>query len=437
MPGLAGILGNPMLEQLLLYNVVGQLIGAALGPYLVALTNEVNQATPLVPLSPADMAEAVLRNIVTEAEGASEARFAGVNAERFHQLTLLAGNAPDPTSLAVALRRGLISQDRYLTGIRQGRLRDEWAPLVRELAVQQPSPTAMLQAYLEGQVGEGEARAKYAQLGGDPAYFDILFDSQGQAPTPVQAAEMANRGAIPWTGSGAGVVSFEQAFLEGPWRNKWLAPFRTISRYLPPPRTVTAMHKEGALTDAEAARLLEDQGLTPQLAQAYLHSASRQRTAPSRDLAQSTILELYRDKIIPRPEALAFLQALGYAPDEAEFVVEVEDVRLAAKYTTAAVSRIHSLYTGHKLDQAQAAGALSDLGVDATDATDLLAIWTHERAAVVKHLTAAEIGNALHLALVDQAAAQQLLEAQGYTPHDAWLYLSVHAKARLPAEPPA
>jgi hypothetical protein len=55
---------------------------------------------------------------------------------------------------------------------------------------------------------------------------------------------MANRGIIPWSGSGPRSTSFEQAFLEGPWRNKWLGPFRKAAEYFPPPRTITAMYNE-------------------------------------------------------------------------------------------------------------------------------------------------------------------------------------------------
>lgn len=437
MAGLAGILGNPVLEQLLLYNVVGQLIGAGLGPFMIALTNEVNQAAPLVPLSPADMADAVIRNVVTEAEGAHEASFAGVNAARFHQLTLLAGNAPDPTSLAVALRRKLIDAATYDRGIRQGRLRDEWAGLVQQLAVVQPAPGAMLSAYLEGQLPEGEARDKYAQLGGDPAYFDILFNTEGQAPTPTQALEMANRGIIPWGGQGPAATSFEQAFLEGPWRNKWAAPFRALGAYLPPPRTVTAMHREGSLTDAEATHLLEQQGLTPALAAAYLASSSKQKLSKPKELAQGVVEKLYIDHLIPRAEAATFLEKLGYTAPEAEFILEVVDLQVTEKFMAAAVNRVHTLYVGRKIGQATAESTLASVGVEAAQAAELVSLWNHERAVNVKLPSAAQVEAALEHGIIDQATALAMLESDGYSPHDAWLILSVHHKAALPGEPAA
>lgn len=437
MAGIGGILGNPLLEQILLYNVLGQLIGAGLGPFATALSNTVNTAEPLVALPPADAAQAVIRNLMDHGAAADEAVKAGIDRPRFDVLVGLAGDAPDPTSLAVALRRKLIDQGRYMTGIRQGRLRDEWAALVQELAVVQPSPGAMLAAYLEGQIPEAEARDRYAQLGGDPAYFDILFATEGQAPSPVEALELANRGVIPWTGRGEAAVSYEQAFLEGPWRNKWLSSFRALGEYLPPPRTVTAMHREGALSDAQAIDLYRKAGLSPELARAYMSASASQRTVKTHELAQSTVEALYRDRLIPRTEAAAFLGSLRYTPQEAEYILELVDVQVSQKYLTAAVGRVHTLYVGHKIARAQALAVLGQLQLDATNAGDLVSIWDYERAANVKTLTASEVAAALKLKLVDQPTAQAELEALGYLPHDAWLYLSVHMKVALPGEPPA
>ena len=270
---------DPFVEQILAYNVGSALVSAGLGPYLAELTTLVNERSPLVPLSPETAAEIVIRNVWDRDRAATEASRSGINGERFAALVELAGNAPDPTSLAVALRRKLIDEPTYTRGIRQGRLRDEWADLVKRLAVQQPSPNAMLDAYLEGQIGEGEARAEFAKLGGDPAYFDVLYNTQGQAPSPIQAGDMANRGIIPWNGEGPDVVSFRQAFLEGPWRNKWAEPMQRAAVYLPPPRTVTAMYNEGSIDKATAVDLLTQQGLTPELAAAYVSSGSSQKTA--------------------------------------------------------------------------------------------------------------------------------------------------------------
>jgi len=435
MAGLGGLLGNSTLQQLLIWQVGAQVIGAALGPYLNALTAQVNAATPLAVLSPEAAADAVLRNVWPASRARDEANMGGLNDERFDVLARLAGNAPDPTSLAVALRRKLIGPDRYLEGVRQGRLRDEWAETVKALAVQEPSPVSALEAYLEGQTDEATARDLFARWGGDPQWFDLLYNTQGQAPTPVQALELANRGIIPWSGSGAGVVSFEQAFLEGPWRNKWLPAFRALGEYLPPPRTVTAMYNEGSIGRARAIELLTKQGLAADLAAAYISSGSSQKTAPTKDLAQTTVLALYRDRLIDRAAAADFLGSLGYDATEADYVLQIVDLEVAQRFLSSAVGRVRTLYVGHKIGRAQVSATLAQLGVSPENVTDLLGIWDLEEAANVRALTPSEVAAAFKLELLDQATAQDRLVQLGYQPYDAWLYLSIHAKGALPDQP--
>lgn len=434
--GLLG-LGNNTLTQIALYQLVGQLLGAVLTPYAQAITNQVMQANPLVPLSPAELALAVERGEISEGDAAHQAAMSGINTERFHLLTRLAGQAPAPGDLAEALRRGIIDRATFDRGIVQGAMRAEWADLVRELSMRNPPPEAMLGAYLEGQLPEAEARERFAKLGGNPDYFDILYNSQGQAPTPTEAMELANRGVIPWEGTGPKSVSFQQAFLEGPWRNKWLTPFRALAEYLPPPRTVTAMFKEGSIDHARAAELLAKQGLAPDLAAAYLESGSNQKTAASRDLAQTTILELYRDRLIERPAAVDMLTGLGYDATEADFVLAIEDTRLAQRFLNLAVGRIHTLYVGHKLDRQATVNVLAQLGVIGQGASDLVAIWDWERAANVHVLTPADIRAAFHWKIIALADAQARLLELGMTPYDAWLYLSIAEHAAVGDAPPA
>lgn len=435
MGGLAGILGNPILEQLLIYNVVGQLIGAALGPFQTSLANVVNSALPEVALSPADLALAVIRNELTEGDAAGEAAKSGINADRFHTLTRLTGDAPAPEAMAIALRRGFVDEGRYLTGIRQGRLRDEWAQLIQQLSTEDPSSTTALLAELKGQADHATAIGLYQRFGGNPDHYDLAYNVEGQGPSPLEAASAARRGIIGWGGIGAGVISFEQAVHESAYRNKWLPVFRALAEYLPPPRTTTALHREGAITDAQASALFAKAGLPPDLIHAYLSSSTRARTAHARTLTEATVTKLYTDRLIQRQDAAAHLVTLGYTAAEAELILESVDLAVIERALRAAATRIGSLFVAHKVDATAAAAGLAALGVDAKSADELVTIWTHERAANVHTLTPAQVEAAFGLGLLDQPTAQARLEAEGYTAHDAWLALSIHHKAALPDEP--
>jgi hypothetical protein len=337
--------------------------------------------------------------------------------------------------LAEALRRGLIDLARYDQGIRQGRMRDEWASLMRELAVRLPSPEQAITALVEGQLTEADARAKYHEFGGDPKQFDWVFGTVGAAPSPVEAGTLANRGIIPWTGAGLGVTSFEQAVREGHSRNKWLPAWRALAVYLPPPRTITALVREGALTHEQATALFRDHGLSPDMATAYLDAATHQKTAHHKLLAESHVKGLYTDHLIPKPEAVTFLEALGYTATDADFVVSLWDVEIAATFTRHAVSKIHTLYVARRFDQATARSALGSLNVPGPQMDAMLNVWDHERAANVKTLTTAEIVAAWDNKVMSEAEAIEELAYDGWSAYDAWVLLSNKNKQPLPGKP--
>lgn len=433
---LNGILNNTLV-QIVVYNMIGQLVGAVLGPYAQAISNQVWNATPIAPLSPAIMADLVERGEITEAEGAAEARLSGIDGNRFHLMTRGVGQPPAPGQLADALRRGIIDRPTYERGIRQGVIRVEWADTLRRLSEVVPPPGLLPQAEAEGQLPPAEARKQYAELGGSPEWYDLLVAMSGQSPTPLQAVEMANRGVIPWDGRGREVVSYEQAFLEGPWRNKWMDPFRKLAEYIPPPRTVTAMYREGSINRARAAELLHQNGLPEDLIGPYLQQGSQEKTAADRKLAQSTVVTLYTDQLIPRTDAASMLIDLGYEDDEAEFVLAIADMQLAKRYTDLAVGRVRTYYVARKIDRPAAINALARFGVTGDRASTLMGLWDWERASNARELTASEIYTAWKYSLLTEQEATARLVDLGYTPRDAWLYLSVKNKGPLDTAQPA
>lgn len=432
----SGLLGNAFLQQLVLYNLVGQIVGAAIEPFMLAVQQDALAAFPNAILSPQELAVALLRGALSHDAASAEAKLSGVNQTRFDVLALIAGNAPGPGDLVVALRRGIIDQPTYDRGIAQGNLRNEWGPVMQKLGVIQPSPQMMLEAELEGQLTHAEALQRYTALGGDPSYYDIMFNTQGQAPTPTQALELANRGIIPWTGQGPTATSYEQAFLEGPWRNKWEVPFKALAEYLPPPRTVVAMLRAGSITVAQATTWLKHQGLSDTAVSAYVADASQQKLQGTKDLTQTTIIDLYLDRLIPKTQAATDLVNLGYTTAEANYILAVADARITQRFLGSAVGRIHSRYVAWRIDKPTAQSALQGLNVDSTGISDLLGLWDIERTANTPQLSAAQIAKAYKNNILDRPTTYARLEQLGYSKQEAWLYVSQYLDAKDQAGPP-
>lgn len=390
-------------------------------------------------LSPADAATAVIRGFLPQDQAAAEAAHTGMDAARFQTMIDLSGEAPAPGDLATAARRGIIPESgqgadsvSFEQGIREGNLKDKWSPIMRELAIQWPSPTDALNALLEGQITASEAQTLYQKFGGDPQYFQMLFNTAGTAPTPTQALELANRGIIPWDGTGPKSVSYHQAFLEGPWRNKWEPVFRALGEYLPPPRTVTAMFHDGQLSHDQAAQLLTKQGLTPDLVAAYLAPHGTSTAAAQRDLTRSDILALYSDRLTSRADTLKSLESIGYSAANAALIVELTDVRTSASQISVAVSRVRELFLAGKLSTADARAELVSLGVPTAQVGQIIDTWGLVGAASVKLLTAAQTVDAWYLTLISTDDAMSRLESLGYDTEDAGLLLAIKNKGPVP-----
>lgn len=423
---LGGLLGKEsMARQFFVWNVAGAIVNAGLEPYLTALSSDVNANNPLKPLSPSDLADMVVRGVMEHAEAALTAAKSGVNGADFNLLVTNTGEPPSALDMLQLMRRGKVSRDDVIKAVKQSRIKNEWVDTILELGVEVPTPADILRATLQGQIDHEGGRALYQKLGGDLEYFQLMFDTEGSAPTPNEAAQMANRGIIPWEGTGPESISFEQAFLEGPWRDKWLTPFRKSAEYFPPPRTITAMYNSGALNRTDAADLLSRQGLSPALVAAYLSDAAQSKTNKFKELAAGTIGTLYQDQAISDADAKSMLMKLKYDGTEADFIILTWQLQREQKFRDTAISTTHTQYTNHKITRDKASSLLDQFHVPSNQRDYLLSVWDQEQTAKVTLLTAAEIKKAVTKLNFDLQWAIDRLIQRGYTEEDAQIYMAI------------
>lgn len=428
--GIAAILkkllgSGSVAEQFFVWGVISGVVSTGLEPFMQELRNKLQSDNPVMPITPAELADMVVKNILKQEEAAQEARKSGVPEKDFDLMVKVNGEPPAIGELLTLFRRHQVTDEQLTKAIRQSHIRDEWIDTVKRMGIQFPTPAFYLEALLKGQIDHDDAHQKYIEAGGDPDSFQLEYDTGGEAPTPDQAAEMAKRRIIPWSGRGPGVVSYEQAFLEGRWRNKWMQPFHDASDYLPPPRTVTAMLKEGALTTDEAQELLEKQGLTPHLAAQYIIAASKQKTAKQRDLTVATIEKLVIDRAITEEQALSYLKHLDYDDADAGYIIALAKAQRLDKFRDSAITAVHSQFVERKIDESVAGTTLDRFGIPSQQRDDLIALWKLERTARVRVLTAAEVKKAVNKSVIDADAGLQRLVDMGYSEDDAKIYLVI------------
>ena len=312
MAGISDLFGrNGVLEQLLLWGVINQVISALASPAFTVLTQEVNARSPeqvidpataadlaargivtvtaaageaarsgldaarfgqladlhTVRLSPGDLATAVLRSYVSLGEAQSAARPQGVTAAMLDVLVNLAGDAPGPQQLAEGLRRGLVPRSgrgpnevSFEQGIAESRLHDKWAPLIDALSVQLLTPADAASATVRNFLSPEEAAGIARQNGVPPATFATLVSLSADSPGPQQLAEALRRGLISLAGKGTHSTSFEQGIAEGRLADKWAPVIQGLSQLWPTPADALDAALKGQITDADGRALYERLG---------------------------------------------------------------------------------------------------------------------------------------------------------------------------------
>jgi hypothetical protein len=394
-------------------------------------------------IPPADAAAAAVRNFLPVGEAAAQAAKSGVDGQLFATLMHLAGDAPGPQQLAEALRRGVIADTgtgpdstSFAQGIAEGRLADKWTGVIRSLATIWPSPADALRAALTGQVPPDQGQALYERWGGDPQWYQVMLDTEGTAPTPLEAVQMALRGIIPWDGTGPQVTSYHQAFLEGPWRNKWLDAYRQAAYPVPTAAELGEYLRYGIIDKPTAAKGLAARGIVGDYATQAMDYAEAVSTFDFRGLTLSSVMGAFTANVITEANARQLLDSMHVSAKAADLVISYTKMQRAVSQVTSAISRVGTLYVTRKITADTARKSLSQLGLDSAAAAEIMQTWDLEASVNVKTLTETQVVDAWGKAILTDDEALGELVNIGYTPFDAWVLLSVKAGGPLPGRPP-
>lgn len=430
--------------QLLIWQVGAQIVGAVMGPGLSELTQLVNEVAQTEPLTPAMLADLVVRNYLDADSASATAKRSGVSPADFALMVKSAGDAVDTTTLVEGYRRRILGWDSsenglpsVLDGIREGRLADKWAPLLQALGDVPLGVADAVDAVVEGQITRAQGEEIAYQNGISPANFAILFNTRGNPPAPSELAEMTRRGIIPQTGTGPDVTSFEQGIAEGATKDKWIKALAGLQTVLVPEGRVTTLLRRGVISRDVAIGWYQQLGYDQQAAEAFAAEASAVKTSTDKALAKTDVIQLYADSAISRDTAATLISSLGYDATEANEILTIQDLHTATQITDSAVTRIRSYYIARKLDLTGAVNALNALNIPPAQQEQLVSAWDIARTSNIKTLTEAQIADAWAYLIMDTNTAITELQGIGYTEFDAWVVLSIKNKAPITATPPA
>ena len=428
------------IAETVLIQLVGQLVssvvGAALAPELLELQQLSFKLTNTKALDPGLSIEAFIRGHRSEADSKDDLGAAGYAGDLWQAMADSAGE-PLPLDLAAeAWRRGIIpksSPDPTVPSlekaIRDSRIKNAWTPTVEALQFQLPPMGTIIEGWLRAQITPAEALKFAYQSGVDEPTATLMYKSAGRPPGPQELATMWHRGIIPEGPAGGDNLTLAQGYKETDLKDKWYEKWRDALEYRPPPRTIVALLRAGAITDAQATTLLEQEGLSAANVAIYIKSAHHERSATTKELTKAEWVQMYVDQAITAEELKTRLTALGFGGESADLEIQLADLRVTHALEQRAVNRIGSTYVSRKIDKGAAFTALDSLKIPAPQRDRLLAIWTQERASTVHHLSPVEIAYMVKSGTWDVPAALAELGVLGYGARDAWVVLAYELKA--------
>lgn len=393
------------------YALVRTLVEAAIQPYAQGVLNAAWSAHPVAPLTPPEIALAQVRNTLGGLDGYAEAEKSGIDGRRLDIMALNTGEAISLQDGLLLFRRGQMDAARLEHLVRQSRVRDEWLDMVVALRYAPPPVGEILAGAVQGQLPVDQAATLFQEAGLSPEHFAWMYATHGRPPSPAQIAELVHRGLV-------GRDVFDQAVRESDIKDKYIDDLWNLSFYIPPVRSIVAMLRAGAISETQARTLFAENGVRPADADGYVAEATKAKTAALRELSQAQTLRFYDAKLITRVEADFRLATLGYDTAERTLMLDFTEGLRHERYVQAVVNRIHARYVGWKIDEAQAATALTTDGIPAEAIADYLILWGIERDANFHSLTPAAIAAAYIRSQIKPAETKRRLLAAGVHPED-------------------
>ena len=394
------------------------------GKYPAAIRSRIMRLRQVL-LTPADLALAVLRGEMDAAEGAATAAKSGVTATDFNILTLNTGEPPAIESLLEARRRGFIDTPRLVRGIRQSRVRNEWTDVIEALSFTPMSTADAVEAWVQGHISEAESRAKASQNGLEASDWDALAQTAGEPLSRTEMEQLYNRGK-------ATQAEVDQALRESRLKNKYIPLAFDLHERLPEPRQIVSGLTHGALTKAQAARLLAEYGFNAENIAILIAEGTNARLAVHHALTLAEIRALYGEGIFTKAHAEELLHGMGYDTADTAALISSWDLLAGAAVTRQAVGVVRSRFVSRRFDEKQATLYLDSLNIPAAARTHYLQVWTLEREATSAVLTEAQIVSAHKKGLISGADALARLTARGYGQGDAHILLGVKPSDPVP-----
>lgn len=375
------------------------------------------QALKEVPLPPDLAALAVLRGIITEAEGQKIAAHSGVTAADFNIMIADTGEPPGLQEMLEGYRRGFINRATLEKGIRQSRVRNEWIPLVEALRFTPMSVADAVNAVVQNHMAQ-PAAAKIAEENGlTPGAIDTLVLTAGEPLSRTEMEQLYNRGLVTQ-------ADVDQALRESRLKNKYTKDAFALHVRLLEPRFLASAVEFGAVSHADAVKRALEHGFSRADAEILVNQGSARKLQSYKNRVITAAEALYEASGLSEAALHQTIKSMGFTDAESGFVVQAANFRKRERQVASTVSAVRTRFIAHHLTDAQASAILDKSGLLAGQRDSLIATWKTERSAVVRTLTEAQVIHAMKKKVITPQEADDRLIRMGYSQGDAAILIA-------------
>jgi hypothetical protein len=422
-------LGQSVLLGVALGAVISPVLQAATAPFIQGIANVTWPANQVMPLSPDQVAVAMLKSVTTPFDLTAEAAKSGVDAARLDALFNIAGNAIGIEEAISLWRRNLIDETELARVVHYSNVRSDFLPDIKLLKNNAASVGEVITGRLKNHLDDTTAQIMFGEAGGRPLDYTWMLNSAGRPVSPEEMARLWRRAAGGEAGNNTTELDVDNAVAQSDINPQYTPFVKLASVYIPPVRSIMAILRSGAITDAQATALFRQNGVRDADIAAYIGEAHHSKTGAVKALSEAQTLRMYGAKFITAGEATVRLAALKYDQADIALLLGFADEAQHERYVNAVVTRIHSKFATWKLTAAEAQTALARDQIPGAAITDLINLWTIERDASVHVLTPASIVGAYRrkeisaldchnrlLAVGVQLGDMAIVVADGYPP---------------------
>lgn len=392
--------------------VVTQL-GAITAPFAQDELNKLWADHLNVPLPLPVLLAARLQGTLSADEAHTQASYQGYAVDNVEAAFLSQFRPPAAEVLLTMQRRGIDIPGGLADGL--GRLGVDalYVPGITALLKGPPSSEQAILGVVQNHLDEASARAILNENGIDEKYYPWLYENAGRPPGPQEMLGAWNRGV-----AGVDQSTVEQSIREGDIKNKYISVLVGLREHLLPQKTIVAGVHQGVIPDDRALAKLKQLGISDENAGYLIAEGHNNKVATHKNVSVSQIETAYEDGSITRAAAQSMLVALNYLAADADFVLNLVDVKWQQTLHTATVARVKSLYLAHKIERTTASSDLDAAGVTAAHRDLYLQQWDLVRGTPTKTLTESQIANAYKRLIISQAQFRARLTALGYATDD-------------------